>query len=190
MNENEKESVIAARPETRVQKRVRVVLRWGLVALSAFVLGGLLITLTLYLPSRQKLDRATTELERAGATISDMTDQITTLKAENVNLQGNLDATTLHMVVLRALSGARGASLAVVADDYAGARLSLIQATEALDALPGLLGNDQGDVISALQQSADQALADVQADLKSAQPELDQLIKNLVQLEDGLFPNP
>jgi hypothetical protein len=30
----------------------------------------------------------------------------------------------------------------------------------------------------------------VQNELKSAQPELDQLTKNLVQLEDNLFPNP
>ena len=36
---------------------------------------------------------------------------------------------------------------------------------------------------------AGQALADIQNDLKSAQPELDQLIKNLVQLEANLFPN-
>jgi hypothetical protein len=33
-------------------------------------------------------------------------------------------------------------------------------------------------------------LTDMKTDLKSAQPELDQLTKNLVQLEDNLFPNP
>jgi hypothetical protein len=88
------------------------------------------------------------------------------------------------------LSGVRGASLAVAADDYAGARLSLIQASEALDTLSGLLGTDQKDVLTAMQQSAAQALTEVKADLKSAQPELDQLTKNLVQLEANLFPNP
>jgi hypothetical protein len=30
----------------------------------------------------------------------------------------------------------------------------------------------------------------LKTDLKSAQPELDQLMKNLVKLEDNLFPNP
>ena len=68
-------------------------------------------------------------------------------------------------------------------------RLSLIQASEALDALSGLLETDQKDVLTAMQESAAQALTDVQNDLKSAQPELDQLTKNLVQLENNLFPD-
>jgi hypothetical protein len=48
---------------------------------------------------------------------------------------------------------------------------------------------DQKDVLTAMQKSAAQALIDVKADLKSAQPGLDQLTKNLVQLENNLFPN-
>ena len=55
---------------------------------------------------------------------------------------------------------------------------------------PACLGVDQKDVITAMQQSAAQALTDVQSNLKSAQPELNQLTQNLVQLEDSLFPNP
>ena len=184
MNESE------ARSETRLQKFMHGALRWALVALSAFVLGGLLITLALYLPTRQKLDTANAALEQANATITDKTDQVTTLQADNETLRNDLDTTTLHMVVLEALSGVRGASLAVAADDYAGARLSLIQATEALNTLPSLVGVDQKDVITAMQQSAAQALTDVQSNLKSAQPELDLLGQNLVQLEDSLFPNP
>ena len=94
------------------------------------------------------------------------------------------------MVLLEALSEVRGASLAVVADDYAGARLSLTQASAALGTLSTLLGTGQKDVLTAMQQSASQALTDIKTDLKSAQAELDQLAKNLVQLEDNLFPNP
>jgi multidrug resistance efflux pump len=179
-----------AKPETRLQKFMRGALRWVLVALSAFVLGGVLITLALYVPTRQKLDKANAQLEQANATITVKTDQVTTLQADNETLQNDLDTTTLHMVVLEALSGVRGASLAVADDDYAGARLSLIQASRALDTLPSLLGVDKKDVLTAMQQSAAQALTDVQSSLKSAQPELDQLTQNLVQLEDSLFPNP
>jgi len=102
----------------------------------------------------------------------------------------NLDSATLHMYVLKALSGVRGASLALAADDYAGARLSLTQTSAALDILSTRLGADHKDVLTAMQMSAAQALTDVKIDLKSAQPELDQLTKNLAQLEDNLFPNP
>lgn len=188
---NENESVLSeAGPETRPKKFMRGALRWVLVAVLAFGVGALIITFILYVPTRQKLDKATSNLEQANATITAETDQITTLQTGNETLQKELDSTTLHMYVLEALSGVRGASLAVAAVDYAGARLSLIQASEALDTLSGLLGTDQKDILSAMQQSAVQALADVQNELKSAQPELDQLTKNLVQLEDNLFPNP
>ena len=190
---DEKESNLSeARPETesRQQKPMRGALRWVLVALVAFGLGALLIAFVLYVPTRQKLDKANADLEHANATTTSKTEQITTLQTGNETLQKNLDSAMLHMYVLGALSGVRGASLAVAADDYAGARLSLIQASEALDTLSDLLGSDQKDVLAAMQQSAAQALTEVKADLKSGQPELDQLTKNLVQLEDNLFPNP
>jgi len=188
---DENESILnEVKPETRLNKFIRGALRWVLVGLLAFGVGALIITFALYVPTRQKLDIANADLENANATISSKTEQITTLQMDNETLQENLDSTTLHMYVLMGLSGVRGASLAVAADDYAGARLLLIQASEALDTLPGLLGTDQKDILTAMQQSAAHALADVQNELKSAQPELDQLIKNLAQLEANLFPNP
>ena len=183
-------TVSAEAPETRLQKLMHGALRWVVVAVVAFALGALLITFVLYVPTRQKLDKANEDLAQANATITDKTAQITELQTDNETLQKNLDAAILHMYVHMALSGVRGASLAVAADDYAGARLSLIQASEGIDALSGLLSMDQKDVITAMQKSAALALNEVQADLKSAQPELDQLTKNLVQLEDNLFPAP
>lgn len=188
---DEKVSILSAgRPETRLQKSMRGALRWVLVVLLAFGLGALLIAFALYVPTRQKLDKASADLEHANATITGKTDQITTLQTGNETLQENLDFAKLHIYVLKALSSVRGASLAVAADDYAGAHLYLTQTSEALDTLSSLLGTDQKDVLTAMQQSAAQALTEVKTDLKSAQPELDQLTKNLVQLEDNLFPDP
>lgn len=189
MNENESVQT-EAKPETLLQKSMRGVMRWVLVGLLAFAAGALIITFALYVPTRQKLDTANIDLEQANTTITANTDQIATLQTDNKTLQEKLDSNTLHMFVLEALSGVRGASLSVAAEDYAGARLSLVQASEALDTLPGLLGTDQKDVLTAMQQSAAQALTEVKANLKSAQPELDQLTKNLVQLEENLFPYP
>jgi hypothetical protein len=183
----ENESILSvARPETRLQKSIKSIrgsVRWVLVVAAAFALGGLLIALALYIPNNQKLNKA-------NATIFEKTDQITTLSNGNKTLIKNLDTASLHMYVLKALSGVRGASLAVAADDYAGARLSLIQASEALNTLSGLLGTDQKDVFNAMQQNTAKALTEVKADLKSAQPDLDLLTKNLLQLEANLFPNP
>ena len=183
------QEVLKTKPETRLQKSTRIALRWVLVALTAFGVGALLIAFGLYIPTGQKLAKASAGLDNAYAMITGKTDEIITLQADNETLQKDLDNTTLHVYVLKALSGVRGANLAVAADDYAGARLSLIQASDALENLSGLLGKDQQDVLTAIQKGAAQALIDVRIDLKSAQPELDQLEKNLVQLEVNLFPN-
>jgi hypothetical protein len=169
---------------------MRGTLRWLLVVLLAFGLGALLIAFTLYFPMQQELVKANADLEQAKATVTSQTDQITTLQTTNESLQKDLDSAKLHSYVLMALAGVRGASQAVTADDYAGARLSLIQASTALDILSGLLGADQRDVLIVMQQSAAQALTKLKTNLTSAQPELDQLTNNLVQLEDNLFPNP
>lgn len=188
---DEKESMPPeSRTETQPQKSKGGVLRWVLAVLLAFGLGALLIALTLYFPTRQQLVKANADLEQANATVTSQTDQITTLQTSGEALQKDLDDAKLHSYVLKALSGVRGASQAVVAGDYAGARLSLIQASDALDILSGLLGTDQKDVLSAMQQSAAQALTKLKTNITSAQPELDQLTNNLVQLEDNLFPNP
>jgi hypothetical protein len=188
---DEKESVQPeAKPEIRPQKPIRGTLRWLLAVLLAFGLGALLIALTLYFPARQELVKANADLEHANATVTSQTDQITTLQTSNQTLQKDLDSVELHSYVLKALSGVRGASQAVAAGDYAGARLSLIQASDALDNISGLLGTNQIDVLTAMQQSAAQALTKLKTNLTSAQPDLDQLTNNLVQLEDNLFPNP
>jgi len=175
---------------SRPQKSIRGTLRWLLVVLLAFGLGALVITFALYLPTQQELVITNADLEHANGTVTSQSDQITTLQTGNQTLQKDLDSAILHSYVLKALAGVRSASQAVAADDYAGARLSLIQASEALDILSGLLGTDQKDVLTAMQQSATQALIKVKTNLTSAQPEMDQLTKNLEQLEDNLFPNP
>jgi len=188
---DEKETVLSdAKPETHPHMSVRGTLRWLMFALLAFGLGALLITFMLYIPAQQELVKANANLEHANATVTSQTDQITTLQTGNQTLQKDLDSAKLHSYVLMALVGVRGASQAVVADDYAGARLSLIQASDALDSLSELLGTDQKDLLTAMQQSAAQALTKLKTNLTSAQPELDQLKNNLVQLEDNLFPNP
>lgn len=179
-----------AKPETHPHKSMRGTLRWLLAVLLAFGLGALVIALTLYFPARQQLVKANADLGQANATVTSQTDQITTLQTGNETLQKDLDSAALHVQVLKALSGVRGASLAVAAGDYAGARLSLIQTSDALDILSGLLGTDQKDVLTAMQQSAAQALTKLKINLSSAQPQLDQLANNLVQLEANLFPNP
>jgi hypothetical protein len=82
MNENTSSSS-EVKPETRLHKSMRGALRWTLVALVAFGLGALLIAFGLFFPARQRLDKATIDLEQANATITG-----------NAALQKNLDSAT------------------------------------------------------------------------------------------------
>jgi hypothetical protein len=188
---DEKETIQSeAKPEIHPQNSMRGTVRWLLAVLLALGVGALLTFFVLYLPTQQELVKTNDDLEHASSTVTSQTGQIATLQTGNETLQKDLDSAKLHSYVLKALSGVQGASQAVATDDYAGARLSLIQTSDALDILSGLLGTDQKDVLTAMQLSAAQALTKLKINLNSAQPELDQLANNLVQLEDNLFPNP
>jgi hypothetical protein len=60
----------------------------------------------------------------------------------------DMDYAILHSYALKALSGVLGASQAIAAHDYAGARMSLIKAYDAFDILSGLLVTDQIEVLT------------------------------------------
>jgi hypothetical protein len=183
MNENEVLISTESKPEIRQpQTGLRSTLSWLLIVLMAFGLGALIFTVALYLPTLNKL-------ENANALLTEKSSIVTNLQAGNKTLQDNLDSTSLQMHLLKALSGVRGASLAVAADDYAGANLSLTQAAEALDLLSSLIGTDQKEALTAMQASAAQALTEIKTDLKSVQPELNLLTKNLLLLEDNFALN-
>jgi hypothetical protein len=176
--------------ESRLKKVFTLFLRWASLALAMLGIGALIIIFTLSVPIQNKLDQVQKDLTLANATVSTQTSQINTLTSDNNNQQKELKSATLHLVLLKALSGVRGASLAIALDDYAGASLSLTQVSEALNNLSNLLGMDQIDVLNAMQNDAAQAISKLKPDLASAQPYLGLLEKNLVQLETQLFPNP
>lgn len=182
-------STPAPQPPNRLRKTMRSILRWILTVVVAFGLGALTIALALYFPTRQKLDAATADLESANAAIVEKDARIATLETDNATLQTEQVDNVLHMHVLGALSDVRAASLAVAAEDYAGARLSLAQASISLDVVSEL-AEDQADVIAAMQQIVDQTFVMMKADLPSAQPGLDMLTENLVLFEANMFPAP
>jgi hypothetical protein len=189
MGEKEFKQTIA-KPNTRLRKTMRSGFRWIMVALVAFGLGASLIAIALYIPMRLKVDKANADLDLANVNLTSRMEQIDVLQKDNEILKTSLDSSTLHMHLLQAKSGVSGASLAVAADDYAGARMSLVKTSEALGNLSDLLGMNQKDVLTTMKLTTAQAMTDLKTDLKTAQPKLDQLTKNLVQLENNLFPIP
>jgi uncharacterized protein YlxW (UPF0749 family) len=165
-------------------------LRWGLVILVAFALGAVLVALVFHLPLQQEYKQASSDLESATAEVTDLTAQVNDLTATNEQLQQNLDNADLQQSITSALAEVRAARLAIGANDPAGARLSVTQAIQSLDTLAGLIDKDNSDIVTNMQDKANQANIDLQTDLTSALPALEQLDDNLVSLFDTLLPSP
>jgi uncharacterized protein YlxW (UPF0749 family) len=165
-------------------------LRWGLVILVAFALGAVLVALVFHLPLQQEYKQVSNDLENATAEVTDLTTQVNDLTATNEVLQQNLDNADLRQSITSALADVRAARLAIGADDQAGARLAVTQAIQSLDTLAGLIDKDNSDIVTNMQDKANQANTDLQTDLTSALPALEQLDDNLVSLFDTLFPSP
>jgi len=163
-------------------------LRWGLIILVAFTLGAVLIALVFYLPLQQDHKLISTQLDDATAEVADLTNQVDTLTAQNEALQQSLDATGLQTSIASALADVREARLAINANDPAGARLAVTQAIQSLKTLTGLVDKENSDIVTNMLEKANQANIDLQTDLASALPGLEQLDKNLVSLFNTLFP--
>ncbi len=185
------------RPVSRARGFLRNLLRWTLSLLIAFGLGALTVYFTLLQPTQQDLEQSLADLEAAGQEISDLEGQISDLEGQidelnsnNQELQDKLEIMNIQLVLLDTLSEVRAASLALAADDYAGARLALDKATGSLETLSTLLEDEQSEVIAAMQESIHQAMVSMKDDFQAAIPELDRLAVNLISLKGTLLTNP
>jgi hypothetical protein len=177
-----------AESESRSRSLFRSAIRWTLSLLVAFSIGALVVFLLLYLPIRQELDQVSLELQEAQVQIIQMSGQIDELSAENQELDDELTTLKIQATLFNVLVDVRAASLALAVDDYAGARLSLLQAYQGVGVLEDLLGLEQRDVLNAIQDNLSEMLEVIQDDLQSAGPGLERLAYNLTQLLETLFP--
>ncbi|MCU0487157.1 MAG: hypothetical protein MUC85_13720 [Anaerolineales bacterium] len=103
-------------------------------------------------------------------------------------MQQDLANISLKQAITGSLAEVRAARLAIAADDPAGARLAVTRAIQSLDTLATLIDKDHSDIVTNMQDKANQANTDLQSGLTAAVPALEQLDANLVSLLDALFP--
>jgi chromosome segregation ATPase len=178
------------KPVRQMPSWLRGFMRRGLIILVAFTLGAILIALVFYLPLQQDYKEVSNQLDNATADIADLTDQVDELSTQNEDLQQSLDAAGLQLSITSALAEVREAHLAIIANDPAGARLAVTQAIQSLSTLSDLIDKENSDIVTNMLEKANQANIDLQTDLTSALPALEQLDKNLVSLFNTLFPSP
>ena len=197
MENTEKKNISTQKPESQLPSWLRAILRWGLVILVAFTLGAVLVALVFHLPLRQDYHRISGELDIATDETLDLSDQVTDLTSEvsdltanNETMQLNLDNARLKQAITSALAEVRATRLAILTDDLAGARLAITQSIQSLTTIKELIDKDNDDIVTDMLEKANQANTDIQRDMESALPTLEELDNNLLSLFETLFPPP
>src|SRR5512139_3796069 len=82
---------VAAAP-SRASRFFQRLLRWTLILLVTFALGGLVIFMALYNPARQSLTTTGSDLESASQRVNELETQVETLTSQNETLSTQLNA--------------------------------------------------------------------------------------------------
>lgn len=186
--------------EGRLRGFLRGMMRWLISLFVAFVAGVLLIFLLVYLPARQELDKTSSALKTAQATLEALSqdaagleEKLSALEAENTSMKASSEAARLHVEVAKALAEARDARLYLALLDKDGARLSLQALAQSLDEIAGLATEEYQEIADNMKQSVMEArsnLSAISGRLQTApQPILDaleQLIDHLEKMEATL----
>ena len=165
-------------------------------------------TLAFYLPasrrSQQKevgLDRANEKIGSLESQLENLEAQIETLSSEQADLEKQLEEdkqkweeelqlADLHVHILSALADVTAAQLSLVLEDPDATRLALTNTPDTLESLAGLVGAEQIEAVTAMQQRLDLTLNVIVDDPDAAQSDLEVLATNLVKLENTFFVSP
>ena len=180
-------------------------LRWLLVLAVIFGLGALLILFLLFIPARdqaiaaQQQIRAMEEQAQADLEMSEerivelenIIEDLSTLEAQNEDLQEELADTDLHVVILSARSDVTTAQLILVKEDDASkARITLSRTSETLNMLEEMLEPDQRKLAADMQERLKLVLEELEDNPYAAESDLDVLARGLLELESALFTAP
>lgn len=177
-------------PETRSQRFFRLAIRWLAGFLVVFALGVLAAVWLFYRPATQQLSQTQTELGAANQRIAELEAEVARLApldTRNQALQAELAGANLHIKILRALSDVNAARLSLANEDIPSARAQLTNTPRTLRELEQAVGENQREMVRAMQDRLELALAEVERDAFAADSDLNVLATNLVQLENIIF---
>ena len=181
------------KPESSVRVFLRRALRWFILALIVFILGGLAAVQLFYQPKAQQLaqvEATLTQKQQQVEALQTEVARLSTLDTQNKPLQAELAAANRRVKILSALSDVHAARLALATKDVEAARGSLATTSRTLTELAGLAGADYREQVAAMQARLKLALDEMPRDAFAAQSDLGVLVAQLVQLDNTLLANP
>ena len=194
----------AASPESRLQRFLKLSIRWVIGVLIIVVLGFMSAVLLLYIPERDgksqleaeltqaetRIDTLESEIIQLENEIQDHIDKEDALVTEAEAMQEELKTANLHILILSALADINAARVALANDDVAGARVHLTNTNETLETLKELVGTEQRDKVIAMQNRLALVIVEIDEDPNVAQSDLEVLANNLTMLENTFFAKP
>lgn len=162
---------------------LRNVLRWSLTILISFGLGVLATYFVFLMPTQKELNQTNSDLNEAAQEIEALESQLAELDQINHELETQLDSIETRLNLLSIISDVRAAHLATLDDNYAGALLSLNDASQTLRQLNDILGENQSEVITTIQEDLSEIQEALKSDPEVAATELDRLTTNMIRLE-------
>jgi hypothetical protein len=190
----EKSSVpTSAKPVKRGPGIWTSLLRWLLGILILCGLGALAVVMLLYIPLRRdlaaaqgKLDSLTTKSSSDLQAANEEIDRLSSLEANNKDLQTRLDQANLSQTLLQIRLDIASAQLALAKEDSAKAKLALSKTAETIKKLESLLPQAQQAAITSLQDRLKLALGEVEENPYAANSDLDVMTNILLELENAL----
>lgn len=178
---------------SRGRKIWRRVLIWLVVIAIAFAGGFFLDTRLRYLPEQDRSAALQADLDNAQEEIAALEAEIErlgTFEDKNTALLGEIEQLNIHLVVLSLRASVADASLAIEQGRQADAKLALNKVGSSLDALKGMLAEDQAEVVDNMLQRYQLVMIELEADGATVLTDLELLSAKLLTLENTLFAAP
>lgn len=174
-------------PDRRSQIVLRNIMRWTLTLVITFGLGVLTLYFVSLTPTKNELKQTSADLNKATQTIDALESQLVELNQINQEFESQLKSAELRLMLMSAISDVRAANLATQDDNYAGALLSLTDASQTLEELNIFLGEEHSEIITTMQENLTEIQDALKNDPQTAASDLDRLATNLIRLERAIL---
>ncbi len=185
---------VPRKPESRVRKFLRSLVRWILLIVALFATGVVTAYFMLYQPAREQINSlkseltaAQQELEARNQELQSAQNEIAALKTQKDQAVTELDNAQNRAYLQMVLTNVANARLALANKDGANARTALTAARADLDKLLPAMQAVNKDMADGLVARLNLAFSELSRDPRTAIADLDVLTRSLQEAEKTLF---